>query len=304
VRSRTEQVATGEPVRAPRGVILIQADTLRRDHLDAYGYSRPTAPAIARLAKEGELFRNYTVQATWTKVSTPTLMTSLYPSAHTVADFTDRLPAGATTLAEVFREAGFATLSMSSILFTGQFTNLHQGFEEVHESGSLPDQQSSKTARDYVDRLLPWLDAHRDVPFFVFGQCAVGEGIGERLRALELPDAWYLVLVPPVALSTKDVFADNALTRNAKELKIPPFFSGMGANDLEPVALARSPEIGAHLAWLRARCAKARMTGSGACVFAEFASQAEAQAVLGELPAAMRGFVTRGLERHPLYDQQ
>lgn len=141
-----------------------------------------------------------------------------------------------------------------------------------------------------------------DVPFFVFGQCAVGEGIGERLRALELPDAWYLVLVPPVALSTKDVFADNALTHNAKELKIPPFFSGMGANDLEPVALARSAEIGAHLAWLRARCAKARMTGSGACVFAEFSTQAEARAVLGELPGAMRGFVARGLQRHPLYE--
>jgi 4-diphosphocytidyl-2-C-methyl-D-erythritol kinase len=141
-----------------------------------------------------------------------------------------------------------------------------------------------------------------DVPFFVFGECAVGEGIGERLRGIELPDAWYLVLVPPVALSTKDVFADNALTHNAKELKIPPFFSGMGANDLEPVALARSAEIAAHLAWLRARCAKARMTGSGACVFAEFSTQSEARAVLGEVPGAMRGFVARGLQRHPLYE--
>jgi len=156
---------TGAP---PRGVILIWADTLRRDHLGVYGYERDTSPVLDTMARDGVLFRDSVSQATWTKVSTPTLMTSLYPSAHTVADFTDRLPAGATTLAEVFREAGFATLSMSSILFTGQFTNLHQGFEEVHESGSLPDQQSSKTARDYVDRLLPWLDAHRDVPFFVF----------------------------------------------------------------------------------------------------------------------------------------
>jgi 4-diphosphocytidyl-2-C-methyl-D-erythritol kinase len=143
-----------------------------------------------------------------------------------------------------------------------------------------------------------------DVPFFVFGECALGEGIGERLRALELSAAWYLVLVPPAAMSTKAVFADKALTRNTKELKIPPFFSGMGANDLEPVALAQSPEIGAHLAWLRARCAQARMTGSGACVFAEFTTQAEARAVLGELPGAMRGFVARGLQRHPLFDQQ
>lgn len=141
-----------------------------------------------------------------------------------------------------------------------------------------------------------------DVPFFVFGENAVGEGVGEQLRALELPAAWYLVLVPPAALSTRDVFADNALTRNAKRLKIPPFFAGLGANDLEPVATRLSPEIAAHLAWLRARQPQARMTGSGACVFAEFGSQDEAQAVLHELPGAMRGFVARGLQRHPLYD--
>lgn len=141
-----------------------------------------------------------------------------------------------------------------------------------------------------------------DVPFFVFGENALGEGVGERLTALALPPAWYLVLVPPVALSTKEIFSDNALTRNAKPLKIPPFFSGLGANDLEPVALRRSPEVAAHLAWLRQRSPQARMTGSGACVFAEFATEGAARAVLGELPGTMRGFVARGLERHPLYE--
>jgi 4-diphosphocytidyl-2-C-methyl-D-erythritol kinase len=141
-----------------------------------------------------------------------------------------------------------------------------------------------------------------DVPFFVLGENAVGEGIGERLRPIALPAAWYLVLVPPARLSTRDVFGDNALTRNTKPLKIPPFFSGLGANDLEPAAVRRSPEIAAHLAWLRARRAEARMTGSGACVFAEFEAEQEAQALLGELPGTMRGFVARGLERHPLYD--
>ena len=141
-----------------------------------------------------------------------------------------------------------------------------------------------------------------DVPFFVFGENALGEGIGEHLTALVLPPAWYLVLVPPVALSTQDVFSDNALTRNTKPLKLPPFFSGLGANDLEAVALQRSPEIAAHLQWLRARRPQARMTGSGACVFAEFATEADARAALGELPGTMRGFVARGLERHPLHD--
>lgn len=141
-----------------------------------------------------------------------------------------------------------------------------------------------------------------DVPFFVFGENALGEGIGERLRALALPEAWYVVLVPPAGLSTREVFADNALTRNTKPLKIPPFFPGLGVNDLEPVALRRSPEIAAHLRWLRARRPQARLTGSGSCVFAEFATQAEARAVLGELPGTMRGFMARGLERHPLVE--
>jgi 4-diphosphocytidyl-2-C-methyl-D-erythritol kinase len=139
-----------------------------------------------------------------------------------------------------------------------------------------------------------------DVPFFVFGENALGEGIGERLRPLALPAAWYVVLVPPVALSTADVFADNALTRNTKALKIPPFFRGLGANDLEGVAVRRSPEVAGHLKWLRERAAHARMTGTGACVFAEFDTQLQAQGVLDEVPGTMRGFVTRGLERHPL----
>jgi arylsulfatase A-like enzyme len=158
--------APGDP---PQGIVLIWVDTLRRDHLDTYGYGRPTGPAVRRMASEGTLFRDAVVQATWTKVSTPSLLTSLYPATHGVRDFNDRLPNSAVTLAEVYREAGYATLSMSSGLFTGRFTNLHKGFEEVQENGSLKGEaRTSKTARVYVDRLLPWLEAHREVPFFVF----------------------------------------------------------------------------------------------------------------------------------------
>jgi arylsulfatase A-like enzyme len=152
----------------PHGIILIQADTLRRDHLDAYGYKRATAPVLKQFASEGTLLRNYTVQATWTKVSTPALMTSLYPTSHGVANFTDHLPAAANTLAESFRAAGYATISFSSVMFTGQFTNLHQGFEELHEDGSVSARGSSKTAREYIDRFLAWLEGHPDTPFFAF----------------------------------------------------------------------------------------------------------------------------------------
>jgi arylsulfatase A-like enzyme len=152
----------------PQGVILVWADTLRQDHMSVYGHERPTTPVLDSLASEGAVFRDVLAQATWTKVATPSLLASLYPTSHGVRDFSDRLPSAATTMAEVYREAGYATLSLSSGPFTGRFTNLHQGFEEVHEGSSLPDQETSKTARDYVDRLLPWLEAHRDVPFFVF----------------------------------------------------------------------------------------------------------------------------------------
>ena len=168
IRNRTPAPSASAHETKPRGVILIQADTLRRDHLDMYGYDRETAPTIKRLASEGVRFNNYTVQATWTKVSTPSLMTSLYPSTHGVTDFHHHLPASANTLAESYRSAGYATISFASVLFTGQFTNLHQGFEELHEDGSISTPGSSKTAREYVDRLQGWLERHRDAPFFVF----------------------------------------------------------------------------------------------------------------------------------------
>jgi 4-diphosphocytidyl-2-C-methyl-D-erythritol kinase len=138
-----------------------------------------------------------------------------------------------------------------------------------------------------------------DVPVFVNGRNAIGEGIGERLTPLDLPSAWYLLLEPQVSVSTKEIFA-SALTGQSKALKIPPFFSGQGRNDLEAVVVARYPEVAAHLKWLKQRCPQARMTGSGACVFAEFKSETEARALHQQLPGQMRGFVARGLDRHPL----
>jgi len=141
-----------------------------------------------------------------------------------------------------------------------------------------------------------------DVPFFLRGENAVAEGIGERLEGIVLSPAWYLVLTPQVSVSTKEIFDDASLTRDTKRLKIPPFFAGQGRNDLEPVVTARYPEVAASLAWLRSRVSQARMTGSGACVFAEFTTEAQARELHTRLPGEMSGFVTRGLERHPLHD--
>ncbi len=145
-----------------------------------------------------------------------------------------------------------------------------------------------------------------DVPVFLYGRSALGEGVGERLHALPLASAWYLVLTPQVPVSTKEIFADAALTRDTKPLKMSAFLSGQGRNDLEPAALRRYPEIAEHLAWLKKHSAQGvfppRMTGSGACVFAEFQRREDADALYKQLPTTMRGFVARGLEQHPLHD--
>jgi 4-diphosphocytidyl-2-C-methyl-D-erythritol kinase len=141
-----------------------------------------------------------------------------------------------------------------------------------------------------------------DVPAFLYGRSAIGRGVGERLQGLDLGPAWYLVLTPQVSVSTKEIFSDAALTRDTKPLTMAPFLSGQGRNDLEPIALRRYPEIAEHLAWLRKRSPQARMTGSGACVFAEFSRQEDAVAMHGQLPPAMQGFVAQGLELHPLHD--
>src|SRR5262245_24315893 len=138
-----------------------------------------------------------------------------------------------------------------------------------------------------------------DVPFFLFGANAFGEGVGERLTALDLARAWYVLLIPPVSVPTREIFAAPELTRNSKTIKISGFSAGFGTNDLEPVVCRRYPDVAAHLEWLR-RFGDARMSGSGACVFAEFATEREARSVHSKVPADMRGLVVRGLDRQPL----
>jgi len=138
-----------------------------------------------------------------------------------------------------------------------------------------------------------------DVPFFLFGGNAFAEGIGERLAPLELPPAWYVVLAPAVSVSTRAIFAEPELTRNSKTIKMSGFSAGFGRNDLEPVVCRRYAQVAAHLEWLK-QFGDARMSGSGACVFAEFSNEREARSVLSRMPAEMRGFTVRGLDRHPL----
>ena len=138
-----------------------------------------------------------------------------------------------------------------------------------------------------------------DVPVFIFGRNAFAEGIGENLQPLELPDAWYLVLEPPVQVPTAAIFSAPELKRDTSPMGAQDWTPGAGSNDLEAVAMARFPVVGEHLRWLNG-FAEARMSGSGACVFAEFEEKAVAQAVIDKLPTGMRGWLAAGLDEHPL----
>lgn len=138
-----------------------------------------------------------------------------------------------------------------------------------------------------------------DVPFFLFGRNAVGEGIGEVLTALVLPPAWYVVITPQVAVPTREIFNSAALTRNSKPLRITAFFAGLGRNDLEPVVRAEYPEVARVIDWL-ARHGTARMSGSGSSVFAVFEHEDEARTVAAKVPGEWRAWAVRGLDRHPL----
>lgn len=140
-----------------------------------------------------------------------------------------------------------------------------------------------------------------DVPVFIFGKNAWAEGIGEQLSAIALPPAWYVVLTPDVHVSTAQVFASRELTRDTNPAKMAAFFKGFGHNDLEPLVCRNHPAVASALEWLR-QFGDARMSGSGASVFLELESEAEAQRVFSLKPEAWRGFVAQGLQQHPLHD--
>jgi 4-diphosphocytidyl-2-C-methyl-D-erythritol kinase len=138
-----------------------------------------------------------------------------------------------------------------------------------------------------------------DVPVFIHGHSAFAEGVGEVLIPARPPETWFLVLVPPVSVSTAAIFSDPDLTRDTPRTKIPDLISGAGRNDCEAVVRRRYPEVAAALDWLNT-FSPSRMTGTGACVFAAFASAAEAEAVAARIPPSWTGFVARGVNRSPL----
>lgn len=141
-----------------------------------------------------------------------------------------------------------------------------------------------------------------DVPVFLFGRAAWAEGVGEQLAAVSLPEPWYLVLQPACHVGTAEIFQDPELTRNSHPITIRDFFAGCRDNDCLNVVLKRYPPVGDAMDWL-ARFAEPRLTGTGACVFADFPSYDAAVRVLEQLPNGAQGFVAKGRNRSPLLDQ-
>lgn len=138
-----------------------------------------------------------------------------------------------------------------------------------------------------------------DVPIFVHGHAAWAEGVGECFEPLDLPEPWFLVLVPSCQVSTAEVFSDPDLTRDSSRITIRAFAAGDVRNDCLPVVRKRYPEVSQAIDWL-ADYSEVQLTGTGACVFARFESEQIARQVLAQVPAGMSGFIARGSNRSPL----
>jgi 4-diphosphocytidyl-2-C-methyl-D-erythritol kinase len=153
-----------------------------------------------------------------------------------------------------------------------------------------------------------------DVPFFVFGKNAYAEGVGEALQAVQLPPRYFLVVTPRVHVPTAAIFSDQSLTRDSKPLTITDFLAqhscnagwpdSFGRNDMQQAVVGKYAEVAQVLEWFEdvsTSIAPARMTGSGASVFAAFQSQDEAEAVQARLPAGWNSAVTASADQHPLF---
>ena len=135
-----------------------------------------------------------------------------------------------------------------------------------------------------------------DVPVFVRGRSAWAAGTGERLAPIALPPRHYLIIAPDCEVSTAKIFAHRELTRDTAPITMPAFLKGVGRNDCEQVVRRLYPPVDAAMKWLE-KFARPRLTGTGACVFADFSQEAAAEAVRQRVPEPWRSFVAKGLNR-------
>lgn len=141
-----------------------------------------------------------------------------------------------------------------------------------------------------------------DVPVFVRGHAAWGEGVGDQLTPVSPPEDWFVVLIPDCRINTGEVFRHQGLTRDTPKSRIRTAFEGNlndFKNDCEPVVRTMHPPVASALDWLGS-LTTARLTGTGSCVFGRVSTQSAAQRVLTQKPAGIEGFIAPGLNRSPL----
>ncbi|EON91531.1 4-diphosphocytidyl-2-C-methyl-D-erythritol kinase [Marinobacter lipolyticus SM19] len=142
-----------------------------------------------------------------------------------------------------------------------------------------------------------------DVPVFVRGHAAWGEGVGERLTPANPPENWFLVLKPACDINTGKIFSEQGLTRNTPRIKIAPAFEGDASryrNDCEDVVRKLYPEVNQGLKWL-SQFGPARLTGTGACIFGRFPTESAARIIWESKPSGITGFVAQGVNISPLH---
>ena len=139
-----------------------------------------------------------------------------------------------------------------------------------------------------------------DVPIFVHGHAAFAEGVGEKITYCEPAEKWFVVLKPDDSISTAVIFQDQNLPRNTPKKSLEQLLSEPYVNDCEKVVINHYSNVEKALNWLL-QYGPARLTGTGACVFAEFDHEAEAQAVFRQKPEEFFGFVAKGLNVSPLH---
>ena len=141
-----------------------------------------------------------------------------------------------------------------------------------------------------------------DVPIFTRGQSAYAEGVGELITPTQIAPRWYLVVDSGIAVSTSKIFSHPHLTRDSTPIKIPPLAADCVRNDCLPVVEELYPQIGEARRWLE-QFGAVRLTGTGGCIFSDFNSADDAQAVLERLPHPWQGFVAQGVDTSPVLNQ-
>jgi 4-diphosphocytidyl-2-C-methyl-D-erythritol kinase len=141
-----------------------------------------------------------------------------------------------------------------------------------------------------------------DVPVFVFGYSAWGEGVGEKLQAITLPELWVVIIKPRCHVNTKEIFSSKELTRDSKPITMRDFIAGDVINDCQFVVNKNYKQVEDAMFAL-SKYAVARLTGTGACVFAQFDSEADARSAYQELSKDWEVYLAKGQGISPLYKQ-